>query len=79
MTKQTERVISFLAPLGRNEKENIICGSSLTDREMNILIYRFVRGLSLKESSERLNMEYDTFNKAQKRAIDKMYKFLFTS
>lgn len=75
-TKQTKMVGAYFAPLGRIEKERIINDSPLSDREVNILSFRFVHGYSIKESSEKLNMDYDTFNKAQKRAIDKVYIYL---
>lgn len=75
--KKTAMVLDHLSSLGRPEKEELLNKSPLNDRESEIISLRFIRGLSLKESSEELKMEYDTFAKAQKRALDKLYSYIF--
>lgn len=66
----------LLYMLGRNDKMNLLNSSCLTNRERDILYYRFVEGLQIKESAERLGVETDAFIKAQAKAVNRLYFWL---
>lgn len=51
--------------------------SPLKNRDAQILINRFVKGRSLKETAEILGMEYEALCKAQRKAIEKFYCYQF--
>lgn len=55
VTKETDFIKRMLDKLGRNGKIKLIDESNLNDRERDLLIKRFVNGLSIKECSSLLN------------------------
>lgn len=75
-TKEVYVCKKVLASSGRYTKLWIIKNSSLNDRERRIVYMRFVEGRSVAESSEILHIEESSFNKAQKKALVKLYKWL---
>ena len=62
--------------LGKEDKKTLLESSNLTDRESDILVTRFIRGLSAKESAELLNLDIDTYNKQYHRCMTKFYNWL---
>lgn len=54
MTKETEYVKNVLTILNRDNKIDLLKKSNLYDREINLLVQRFVHGLSLKELAEQI-------------------------
>lgn len=66
--------IIFLA-LGRNKKQELLDNSNLNDREVELLSLRLIQGKSLKECAEHFGIEEDSVNKAQLKAIKKLYLF----
>ena len=64
---------------GRTKSIVILDNSNLTDREKELMICRFLKGLSLKECSELFLLEEDSVNKAQKKTCIKLYNFLTQS
>lgn len=73
---QTEAVkycknLMFL--LGTEEKVKLIESSNLNEREKQIIVLRFVKGKTVKDCCEEMCLEVDTFNKAQAKAMSKLY------
>jgi len=62
--------------LGRNEKKELLYNSNLNDKEIRIMEMRHIEGLSIKEISEVLNIDIDTYNQSQKRINKKLYSWL---
>lgn len=62
--------------LGRDDKLKLLKYSNLTNRERQIMTMRFIVGLSTKETAEKLNMDIDTFNQAQKKIYVKLYSWI---
>lgn len=67
--------IMFLA-LGRKQKQELLENSNLCDREITLLSCRLIKGLSLKECADLFGIEEDSVNKAQLKAIKKLYHYL---
>ena len=76
MTYQMNYVKNLLELMNREEKTKMLSGSNLKDREVELLIRRFVNGDSLKECAQYFNLEEDTINKKQLKAVKKLYSFL---
>lgn len=75
-TIETEYVKKQFLLLGRQEKLNLLLNSNLNDRELDLLIKRFVNGISLKECSDNMGMEVNSVSKIQQRAVRKLYIFI---
>lgn len=76
----TDKVRKFLAwsnSTSRSMKKSIIEDSPLKEREIKILVLRYVAGKQIKEAAAELNLEPDALVKAQKKAIDKFYAYYF--
>lgn len=76
MTYQMEYVKNLFSKLGRSEKVNLLTESNLSDREAELLLKRLVKGETIKDCSIYFNLEEDTINKNQLKAIKKLYSFL---
>ena len=76
MTYQMEYVKNLFSRLGRSEKVNILAESNLNDRESELLLKRLVKGETIKDCSVYFNLEEDTINKNQLKAVKKLYSFL---
>lgn len=75
-TKEVAYCKQLLCNLGRYQKIKLLKNSSLDNRERNILYMRFIEGLSVIESAEKINVDESTFNKAQQRSFKKLYKWI---
>lgn len=75
-TKELETVQILFLALNKNQKLDLLTNSNLTDRESELLIFRLVKGKTLKDCSEYFGIEEDSVNKAQLKAIKKFYNFL---
>ena len=83
-TLETEELIDDKTEIERiihreeeTEKEELIhrlC-SVITDRQREIIYYRYVEGMKLEEISEMLNIEYHSVANVIQRALKKMKKF----
>lgn len=76
MTYQMEYVKNLFSKLGRSEKINLLAESNLNDRETELLLKRLVKGETIKDCSVYFNLEEDTINKKQLKAVKKLYSFL---
>ena len=76
MTKELTKVKSYFELLGRNEKLTILNNSNLNDRDTALLTSRLVQGKSLKECSDDFGIEEDSINKAQLKAVKKLYYWI---
>lgn len=76
MTKETEYVKNVLTILNRDNKIDLLKKSNLYDREINLLVQRFVHGLSLKECAEQFGIEINTVSKNQLKAVRKLYNYM---
>lgn len=76
MTYQMNYIKNLFNFMARNEKLELLENSNLTDREVELLTKRFVKGESLKECALCFNLEEDTINKNQLKAVKKLYSFL---
>lgn len=79
MTNELEYIKTKFAMLNRESKLNLLKTSNLNDREISLLEYRLIKGISLKACSDLFNLEIDTINKYQLRAVKKLFKFLKSS
>lgn len=68
-----KNLFNFMA---RSEKISLLENSNLTDRETELLKRRLIKGESLKECALYFNLEEDTINKNQLKAVKKLYLFL---
>ena len=75
-TIELETIQILFLTLGNQEKLFLLQNSNLTERESNLLTYRLVQGKTLKECSSILGIEEDSVNKAQLKAIKKLYLYL---
>lgn len=76
---QTEEMLfckNLFNTLGRKESMELLNNSNLTDRERDIILMRLIYGKSLKECSDVLIIEQDSVNKAQKKAVIKLYQWI---
>lgn len=62
--------------LGRKQSMEMLCKSSLSDRERKIVYNRIVKGLTIKECSELLLIEENSVCKALNKACVKLYIWL---
>lgn len=76
MTKETEYIKNVLTILSRDNKTDLLKKSNLYDREINLLLQRFVYGLSLKECAELFGVEINTVSKNQLKAVKKLYNYM---
>lgn len=75
-TQETKTVKYILQNLSTLEREQLIDNSNLTDKEKQVLTLRFSKGKQVKECTELLNMEFEAFNKLQKKSVFKLYHWL---
>lgn len=75
-TLELETIEILFLTLGNQEKILLLQNSNLNDREIKLLTHRLVQGKSLKECSEIFGIEEDSVNKAQLKAIKKLYLYL---
>lgn len=75
-TDDTTYCKTVLFVLGRPAKKQLLENSNLNNREIDILSLRIIEGLSAKECCMKLNLEEDTFYKAQRKAYAKLSFFL---
>lgn len=75
-TQELETVQIIFLSLGRNQKQELLDNSNLNDREKELLTHRLVNGKTLKECADYLGIEEDSVNKAQLKAVKKLFYFL---
>lgn len=78
-SQNVEKTLSYLASLGRFEKERVVRESNLNNRELNIIQFRYIDGNTISEASDKLQMTEEAFVKAQRKAIEKLYLFIFSN
>lgn len=71
---KTVQIVFFA--LSKTQKQSLLDNSNLNDREKELLTYRLIEGKSLKECANFLGIEEDSVNKAQLKAVKKLYFFL---
>lgn len=76
MTYQMNYIKNLFNFMARNEKVTLLENSNLTDREIELLKRRLIKGESIKECALYFNLEEDTINKNQLKAVKKLYSFL---
>ncbi|MCQ2595555.1 MAG: hypothetical protein MJ196_09860 [Treponemataceae bacterium] len=76
-TRNVEMTTAYLKGANRIERIRLLTTSNLTTREARMLVLRYVDGKTLKESAAAMGMEYEAFCKAQRRALDRLYMYLF--
>lgn len=76
MTTETAYCKNILFLLPREEKVRLLENSNLTNKERDIISFRIVDGLSIKEVCDKLAMDENAFVKAQRRAYAKLCFFL---
>lgn len=62
--------------LGRQQSAEMLLKSCLTDRERKLIFNKLVKGLSLKECSELLQIEENSVSKALQKACCKLHIWL---
>lgn len=62
--------------LGKQASKELIRRSCLTKREEQLLIMRFINGLTLKECSNYFILEENSVSKALQKSAVKLYKWL---
>ncbi len=75
-TQELETVQIIFLALSRNQKQELLDNSNLNDREKELLTHRLINGKSLKECATELGIEEDSVNKAQLKAVKKLFYFL---
>ena len=76
---KTQELIAFenrILFLNRKEKAELLENSNLDDRELQLISYRFIQGLSLKECANILGLEINTISKNQTKIIKKITNIL---
>lgn len=79
VTEKVKQFLSWSNSTSRSIKKCIIEDAPLKEREIKILVLRYVIGKQVKEVAEELNIETDALVKAQKKAIDKFYTYYFNN
>lgn len=75
-SKEVSYCKNLLFVLGTEEKRSLVEKSNLNEREKKLVSLRFIDGKQIKDCCEDLNLEVDTFNKAQAKALSKLYFWL---
>lgn len=75
-TQELESIQNLFYLKCRAEKQDILFNSNLNDRETELLSFRLVQGKTLKECADHFGIEEDSVNKAQLKAVRKLYIFL---
>lgn len=75
-TTELETVQIIFFALGRKQKQDLLDNSNLNDREIELLSFRFIQGKSLKECANHFGIEEDSVNKAQLKAVKKLYQWV---
>lgn len=73
---ETNEIKTKLVSMSRQQKIDFLSNSNLDDRELDLLIKRFVNGLSIKECSLEFGVEENTISKKQYKAVKKLYQYL---
>lgn len=60
----------------RSKIISIIEDSNLNDRERELITARYVKGLSVKEICELLNLEEETYKKMHRKILSKLYIYI---
>lgn len=76
MSKEVEFCINVFKLIGKQKSEELLERSNLTNREKIIVDSHLIQGLSLKECAGILLIEEDSVNKAQKKALVKLYTWI---
>lgn len=75
-TQELETIQIIFLSLSRKQKEELLANSNLNNREIELLSLRLIDGKSLKECADYFGIEEDSVNKAQHRAVKKLYLFI---
>lgn len=75
-TLELETIQLIFLNLGKQKKIELLENSNLNERECELLTFRFVHGKSLKDCSLYFGIEEDSVNKAQLKAVKKLYNYL---
>lgn len=75
-TKELQYCQKVIILLGRQQSTEMLLKSCLTDRERKLVFNKLVKGLSLKECSELLQIEENSVSKAFQKACCKLYIWL---
>lgn len=75
-TLELETIQILFSALDKKKKQEVLDNSNLYDREIELLSFRLINGKSLKECALYYGMEEDSVNKAQLKAVKKLYNFL---
>lgn len=73
ISKEVQYCKNLLYILGSDEKKDLIEKSSLNNREKEIVSKRFIEGKTVKDCCDEMFLEVDAFNKAQAKALFKLY------
>ena len=76
MTYEMTYIKNVFKMLNRANKLKLLETSNLTNREIELLTKRFINGDSLKDCANYYRLEEDSINKAQLKAVKKLYKYL---
>lgn len=72
-SKEVSYCKNLLFVLGSDEKRSLIEKSNLNEREKKLVSLRFVDGKPIKDCCDELGIEIDALNKAQAKALLKLY------
>lgn len=78
MKKSTEiqYCTDLLNRLGKDERQKLLASSNLNTREINILNYRFIEGLTMQEIADKINLSLNGYYKAQRKILLKLYQYI---
>lgn len=76
ISKEVEFCKNVFQLIGNKKSEELLERSNLTNREKVIIHSHILQGLSLKECAGILLIEEDSVNKAQKKALVKLYTWI---
>ena len=76
MTYELNYIRNVFKLLNRINKLELLETSNLKNREIELLTKRFINGETLKECAEYFGIEEDSVNKAQLKAVKKLYQYL---
>lgn len=76
LSKEVEFCKNVFLLLGKKKSEDLLERSNLNNREKIIINSHLLQGLSLKECASILLIEEDSVNKAQKKALNKLYEWI---
>lgn len=75
-TDEVEYCSTLLTTLGKEEKLNLLKTSSLTLREQDYLVNRYINGLTAKECADKFCITEHAYSKIQKKVFQKLYFWL---